>query len=184
METSQRTPNYLIELTDFLDKPIESLINEINKIEGIRLSDLKVRDLTYCNDKFIEPGQGVYVFKTNEQILLIGKVSSKTFTERIPEHFDIRPWAWFNTLLFTVCRKHFRFPELSEGPKFSDENYKKASEFVFENGKLVLINMRHNFERIKELESILRGTAETLNKFKSKRYNKADILSNILPPRL
>ena len=181
MKTTQQTPNYLIELSDFLDKPIENLVNEIDKIEGIKLSDLKVRDLTYCNDKLIEPGLGVYIFKTNEQILLVGKTSSNSFTERVPKHFDVRPGAWFNRLLFIVCREHYKIK--INGKYYEKKDYEKASKFVFENGKLVLINAK-DLNQINELENILRGTADPLNKFKTKRYDKADILSNILPPRL
>ena len=180
MKTTQQTPNYLIELSDFLDKPIENLVNEIDKIEGIKLSDLKVRDLTYCNDKLIEPGLGVYIFKVNEpkeQILLVGKTSSNSFTERVPKHFDVRPGAWFNRLLFIVCREHYKIK--ISGKYYEKKDYEKASKFVFENGKLVLINAK-DLNQINELENILRGTAEPLNKFKSKTYDKSKILSSVL----
>jgi len=173
MKTTQQTPNYLIELSDFLDKPIENLVNEIKEIEGIKLSDLKVRDLTYCNDKLIEPGQGVYVFKTEEnKILYIGKVSSNSFTERIPKHFDIRPGAWFNGLIKNICKKHLK-------KEVDEKSCREASKFVFENGKLVLINTTGK-SRIGKLESILKATAEPLNQTSPKDIKKV-ILLDILP---
>lgn len=162
---------YLIEFEEHLNLSINQFIDIINQTEGIKLEDLKVKDLTYYQGELINPGHGIYIFKTNEKILLIGKARSNSFTERISKHFDIRPRAWFNRLLFITCREHFR-TELNE------ENYKLASKFVFENGKLILINMK-NYQQIDKFESILRGTTETLNKFRRKKYDGNILLSQI-----
>jgi len=170
---------YLIKFEDCLNMSVNEFIDKINETEGIKLSDLKVRDLSYHNDDFIDPYYGIYIFKTNSQVLFIGKVSSMSFTERIGKHFDIRPTAWFNRLLFTICRDHKDFKvkldELSieEKRKF----YKEASKYVFKEGRLILINMK-NTDPINTFESILRGTAEPLNKLKNKKDGSIK-LSNI-----
>ncbi|CEJ68693.1 hypothetical protein BN1195_00982 [Chryseobacterium oranimense G311] len=164
-------PNYLIEFEEFTNLSINQFIDVINQTEGIKLEDLRVKDLTYYKNSLINPGHGVYIFKTDEKILLIGKARSNSFTERISKHFDIRPGAWFNRLLFITCREHFN-------TKLDENNYKIASRFVFENGKLILINMK-TLSKIDRFESILRGTTETLNKFKKKKYDGNILLLDI-----
>lgn len=156
---------YLIEFDDHLNLFVNEFIEIINKTEGIRLNELKVKDLTY-NNTLIIPGHGIYIFKTDNDILLIGKARSNSFTERIPKHFDIRPKAWFNRLLFITCREHYKV-------ELNDENFKLSSQYVFENGKLLLINMKNSYQ-IDQFENILRGTTETLNKFR--RKNMTEIL--------
>lgn len=162
---------YLIEFDDFSNLNISQFIDIINQTKGIKLEELKVRDLTYYNNELINPGHGIYIFKTDEKILLIGKARSNSFTERISKHFDIRPAAWFNRLLFITCREHFK-------TELNDDNFRIASKFVFENGRLILINMK-NLSQIDKFESILRGTTETLNRFKKKKYDRNILLSEI-----
>ncbi|MBO0329840.1 hypothetical protein [[Muricauda] lutisoli] len=163
--------DYLIDFEDHINLTVKQFIDLINKTEGIKLNQLKVKDLSYFNEQPILPGHGIYIFKTEEKILLIGKARSNSFTERISKHFDFRPKAWFNRLLFITCREHFK-KELTE------ENFKEASKYVFDNGSLILVNMK-NPKQIDQFENILRGTTETLNKFKRKRYNDNIILGEI-----
>jgi len=155
---------YIIEYDQFRNKTLQELINEIHRI-GIKLNDLKVKDLTYYNDEFIEHGHGVYVFRDPNRILIVGKATSTSFTERIPKHFDIRTGAWFNRLLFVTCLRKF---EIEKTP----ENYRKSSRYVFDHSKLILINFKvfNNSDKIKigKLESILRKTTDTLNQTKSR----------------
>ncbi|MEE1961492.1 hypothetical protein V1387_02255 [Allomuricauda taeanensis] len=163
--------NYLIEFDNYSNLSVFEFIDLISKTKGISLKDLKVQDLTYYNHELINPGHGIYIFKTDEKILLIGKARSNSFTERIAKHFDVRPKAWFNRLLFIICREHFNV-------ELNDDNFKLASKYAFENGRLILINMK-NLSQIDKFESILRGTTETLNKFKKKRFDLNIPLSSI-----
>jgi len=164
--------NYLIEFDEYLHFTIEQFINVIENIEGIKLSELKVKDLTYYNEQIIDPGHGIYIFKTSENILLVGKAETTSFTERIPKHFDVRPLAWFNRLLFITCREYFK-------DSLEKENFLKSSKYVFENASLILINMKEDRKKIVRLENILRGTTRTLNKYKKLRYNMDLALSQI-----
>lgn len=163
--------NYLIEFEDYENKSISQLIQDIRLTEGIKLNDLKVKDLTYYHNEIINPGLGVYIFKLNNTFFHIGKVRSNSFTERIPKHFDIRPKSWFNRLLFITCREYYNIP-------LDNSNYIKASDFVFNNLSLVLLNIK-NIDKIDTIEKIMRSNTETLNKFKYKKYDESLILSSL-----
>ncbi|MCI9844562.1 hypothetical protein [Flavobacterium pectinovorum] len=162
---------YLIEFDEHSHRSLKQFIDLIESTEGIKLNELKVKDLTYCNEQIINPGHGIYIFKTDENILVVGKARTTSFTERIPKHFDIRPKAWFNRLLFITCREYFKV-------ELTNENFLMSSRYVFENARLILINMK-NAEKIDQLENILRGTTRTLNKYKKLKYDDNLILSNI-----
>lgn len=152
------TDDYLIEYDEIKHSSISDFIEKIKTTEGKKLSELKVMDLTYHNGQLIFPGEGVYIFRENQEIFLVGKVSSMSFTERIPKHFDYRPFAWFNRLLFLVCERHLKLER-------TEENFKVASKYAFENLNIVLVNFK-NRERINRTERLLRSCTNTLNKFK------------------
>ena len=46
--------NYIIEFENYEDFTLGDFIEVIRKTEGIPLNELKVKDLTYYNDEFIE----------------------------------------------------------------------------------------------------------------------------------
>lgn len=164
------TDDYLIEYDEIQNSTISDFIDKIKITKGKKLSDLKVMDLTYHNGKLILPGEGVYIFRENKEILLVGKVSSMSFTERIPKHLDYRPFAWFNRLLFLICERHLKLER-------NEENFKVASKYAFENLNIVLVNFR-NRERINRTERMLRSCTNTLNKFKNlKEKNLIKIVS-------
>ena len=101
--------NYIIEFENYEDFTLGDFIEVIRKTEGIPLNELKVKDLTYYNDEFIEGGCGVYIFKEKEDIILVGKAETVSFTERIAKHFDLRTNAWFNRLLYIISMKKLGF---------------------------------------------------------------------------
>jgi hypothetical protein len=158
--------NYVIEFEEVKNNTIEEFIEFINKTEGKKIADLKVKDLTYQNDQLIFPGHGIYIFRNNKEIILVGKATSTSFTERLAKHFDIRPGAWFNRLMYVICCRLLKIEK-------NDENYKIASKFAFENVDLVLVNFQ-NRVGIEKIERLLRSSTNTLNKFKNlklKDYN-------------
>ena len=106
--------NYIIEFENYEDFTLSDFIDVIKKTDGIPLNELKVKDLTYCNDEFIEGGCGVYIFKEKEDIILVGKAETVSFTERIAKHFDLRTNAWFNRLLYTISMKKLGFDKKDE----------------------------------------------------------------------
>lgn len=164
------TDNYLLEFDELKNSTISNFIDSIEKTNGKKLSELKVKDLNYHNHKLILPGEGVYVFREKKKILLVGKVSSMSFTERIPKHLDYRPNAWFNRLLFLICERLLEVEPI-------EENYKIVSKYAFENLNLVLINFKSR-EKINRTERLSRASTNTLNKFKHlKEHNLNKILN-------
>lgn len=161
---NKMTDNYLLEFEQLKGNSIEFLLERIKNAKGKKLSELKIKDLSYHNQNLINPGEGVYIFRDKEKIILVGKVSSMSFVERIPKHLDYRPNAWFNRLLELICE---RLLEIEP----NEENYIKASKYAFENLNLVLINFKTR-DKINRIERLLRSCTETLNKFKNlKEYD-------------
>lgn len=168
--------DYLIEFENYENLTVGKFIEVIKNRKGKLLDDLKVKDLTYFNGDLINPGHGIYVFKENNSIILVGKARTVSFTERIAQHLDIRPNAWFNRLMYVKSRENL-------GEKFKTtldktEAYKEASLYAFKNYSLLLINMKNELQ-IDLFESVLRGTANPLNKFKNRTYSKDILLKDI-----
>jgi len=159
--------NYLIDYEHVKNSSITDFLEIVSKAEGKRLNELKVQDLTYQNGKEIWPGEGVYIFRNNREIVYVGKARSMSFTERVPKHFDFRHFAWFNRLLELICTKTL-------GLEWNDENAKKASSYAFKNLNLVLINFKDR-DRINRIERLLRASTESLNKFKNLKVKNFNI---------
>ena len=159
--------DYLIEFDEIKNSTISNFIEKIKTTKGKKLSDLKVMDLSYHNGKLICPGEGVYIFRENEEILLVGKVSSMSFTERISKHFDYRPYAWFNRLLFLICERLLKLER-------TEENYKIASKYAFENLNIVLVNFKNK-------EKINRTVVKSTPSASKKKPNTAAIALGISP---
>jgi len=153
--------NFLLEYKDLEKKSIENLLRRIEETKGKSLNELKLMDLTYHNGNQINPGVGVYIFRNGKEIVLVGKVSSMSFTERIGKHLDFRHGAWFNRLLILICEKQLN-------RAVNDENLRIASKYAFDNLNLVLINFK-NSDRINRTERLLRSCTNALNKFRNLR---------------
>ena len=135
---------------------VKSLIKKVSLMDGIDLRLLKVKDLTFHNDDVIYPGNGVYLFREGRQVVYVGKCSSMSFMERIPNHFDIRVGAYQNTLLKYICKRKFQ-------KQVTDENLLEASRYCFEHFNLILINFT-NKTKINRLETLLRNCCNPINK--------------------
>jgi len=161
---------YLLEFDDIQHLSIESFLNAIQRTPGIKLEELTVKKLSYHNEEIIYPGMGVYIFRTGTKFKYVGKVSSMSFTERIPKHLDVRPYAWMNSLLKILALK-----ELNE-TNIERRELEKASKYAFDNLNLVLINFKSN-ERdlINRLERMLRSYPGPLNRFKRLRETDKSI---------
>jgi hypothetical protein len=165
--------NYLIEYSSIELFSIEELLHILNATEGKRISELKVRDLTFHNNKEIWRGEGVYLFRRNKDIVYVGKVSSMSFTERIGKHFDLRKEAWMNRLLKLISEKELILNEETL------ENLKSASLHAFENLNIVLINFKtREVSRINRLETLLRACTKPLNGFKNLKINDYNQIIN------
>lgn len=164
---TQMTPEYIIEYDSLKNLTIQEALNKISSIPGILLQDLKVMDLSYYNGRPLYPGTGVYIFRENKKIKLVGKAESMSFTERIPKHFDPRPFAWFNRLLQLVGG--------GLNNESDQEDFQKASIYAFEKMNLVLIHFKER-DRIGRTERLLRAATECLNRFKGVRVHDLNII--------
>lgn len=77
----------------------QSLIQQMFALPGVRICDLKFIDLVLpanqCNE--------IYFFVSpNDDVVYVGKASSRSFVERLGGHFDLRAGNWFSSFL----RKH------------------------------------------------------------------------------
>ncbi len=137
---------------------IDDLEYKIRTIEGLPLSELKVKDLVFYKGKPIYSGNGVYIFKCGDEICYVGNCIARSFVERIPAHFDIREIGWFHSLLTTMIKnKHGKV-------KKTDQNLQEAAANAFEELKLVLINFpNYNKIEINNLENILGNRLKPYN---------------------
>lgn len=136
----------------------------IEKSRGILLEELKLKDLTEFNGKKIFPGIGVYIFRDKNRIIYVGKTTSRSFTDRIPSHFDMREVSKMNTLLKKVFKKYIF--------KDKEDSYEwlfPAHDYAFDNFSLILIHFdevkvgeawKTQLRNIELLENILRSILE------------------------
>ncbi len=159
--------DYLIDYDLIKGKTVAEALKLIHSRDGIPVSNLRIKDLLFLNEKEIYPGTGVYLFRQEKEIKYVGKVSSMSFVERIPKHFDPRSYAWMNRLL-----------ELNSGLKkeIENQNYKTGLRIslkeVLSCYNLILIHINceeSDKTRINDLETILRGIDGPMNQFKAKK---------------
>lgn len=79
----------------------QSLIQQMSALPGVRICDLKLTDLVLpanqCN--------GIYFFVSpNDDVVYVGKASSRNFVERLGGHFDLRAGNWFSSFLRAHAR--------------------------------------------------------------------------------
>ena len=75
---------------------ITDLVSKIEKIGGVSIGELKITDLVLP----AESCTGIYFFlDENEQVVYVGKISSRSFLDRIAGHLDLRKSAFMNTIL-------------------------------------------------------------------------------------
>lgn len=168
MKKSELMYNYLLQYSDLENLTLREFKDRIEKLKGVNLKDLRISDLTFYNGNPILPSEGVYIFREGKSFVYVGKVTSMSFTERIPKHFDTRTFAWFNRLLKIICEKKTE-------KEITNENLVEASKFTFDNLNLILINFKKR-ERINPIEKLLRASTNTLNKFKTLRITDNNLI--------
>lgn len=163
--------DYLIEFEEVIDISINNFLVKIKETKGKRLDELLVKDLSFHNGNLIYHGTGVYIFREKQEIKVIGKASSMSFTERIPKHFDARPFAWFNRLLALIHEREWSILE-------SPENFEMESLHAFNNYNIVLVHIKpEHKDHIPKVERLLRSTTNALNQFKGlKEDNRQKIV--------
>jgi ribosomal protein L24E len=161
--------DYVIDYDSIKHLSIAESLRTIANVPGIPLNELKVMDLSYYKGEHLYPGEGVYIFRVDNEIKLVGKAESMSFTERVPKHFDPRPYAWFHRLL-----------ELVGGglnKQSSEKEFQAASREAFNTMNLVLIHFTSSRARIARTERMLRASTNCMNKFKRlKEHNLEKIV--------
>ncbi len=163
--------DYIIDIEEILEKNEEEISNLfLKEIKGIKISDLKVKDLVFCsNNTPIRTGNGVYIFKYKDTAIYVGNCVARNFVERIPAHFDIRHNGWFNSMLRSILKNNNK--------EASDENLEKEALYAFNNFELILINFpKYNKEAMNKLEVYLRIVLDPINGFKHKKLEYANTI--------
>lgn len=158
---------YYYEIEEILEFNPDTIFDWFKSTSGIKLSELKIKDLVFQDGKPIMTGNGVYIFKEENNPIYVGNCVARNFVERIPAHFDVRHNGWFNSLLVNlICRTYNR--KLKDDK--TDENLAQSAKYAFENLDLVLINFsEYNKSAINKLEDYLKITLKPLNGFKHKK---------------
>ncbi len=190
---------YLLNYNDIKNLKISDIKKKIDTIEGLPLSECKISNLVFYNNKPILTGNGVYIFKNIQGYKYVGKCSSRSFTERIPAHFDIRNTGWFNNFLkrlvniklFNLYREKIKNWEKETfiGKNNSTELIIEQASNILDikpntenlNYHLILINFETNNntkKAVNDLEYILRNQLNPLNKFKADRIINKEICIN------
>ena len=87
---------YDITLNPVPSDNILDLVRKIENIGGVSIGELKITDLVLP----AESCTGIYFFlDENEQVVYVGKISSRSFLDRIAGHLDLRKSAFMNTIL-------------------------------------------------------------------------------------
>ena len=90
---------YDITLNPVPSDNIPDLVRKIENIGGVSIGELKITDLVLP----AESCTGIYFFlDENEQVVYVGKISSRSFLDRIAGHLDLRKSAFMNTILQRV----------------------------------------------------------------------------------
>lgn len=127
------------------------LFQKINSMEGKTIGELNLFDLIFFNsvdNSFV--GNGIYVIKENEDIIYIGKASSRPFIERFGGHLDLRVIGGFNNLLKKIVKNKL-------GKEENDQTIAEAGRWLMKC-KVILVCMegrRNNSLQFQILENVL-----------------------------
>ena len=122
---------------------IPDLVRKIENIGGVSVGELKITDLVLP----AESCTGIYFFlDENEQVVYVGKISSRSFLDRIAGHLDLRKSAFMNTIL---QRANSNAEAKDYGDVFYNKvvNYKLKICAVKENADLIVKRIICELER-------------------------------------
>lgn len=135
------------------------LMRQITTLPGVKIRDLKLTDLVLpanqCN--------GIYFFvNPNDDVIYVGKASSRSFVERIGGHFDLRAGNWFSSFL----RAHARIINRVEGDLSSEAYEKSYSDLLDYKLKILAIDLPAN----QPLSPAVKHTIASLERLFVKHY--------------
>jgi len=132
-------------------KTWKQLFQNITSLKGKVIGELKLFDLVFFNseeDSFV--GNGIYIIKEGEEIIYIGKASSRPFIERIGGHLDLRVIGGFNNLLKKIVKIKLKKKE-------SNQSIAEAGRWLMQCN-IILICMegkKDNSKQFDVLENVL-----------------------------
>ena len=137
----------------------QSLRQQIIALPGVKIRDLKLTDLVLpanqCN--------GIYFFVSpNDDVVYVGKASSRCFVERLGGHFDLRAENWFSSFL----RAHARIINVAEGDLSSEAYEKSYSDILDYKLKILAIDLHAN----QPLSPAVKHTIASLERLFVKHY--------------
>lgn len=87
---------------DNIASNVQTLIKSVNELTGVQISSLALIDLVLPAHQ----SNGVYLFVSpGDDIIYVGKASSRCFVERLGGHFDLRAGNWFASFLRAYARE-------------------------------------------------------------------------------
>lgn len=93
------------DFSNILEVPPTLLSKAVGQLERRQIAQVTISDLSTDPKR----AHGLYViFGPAGECFYIGKATSKSFIDRIPEHFDPRKEAWMNTFPKTIAKKDDR----------------------------------------------------------------------------
>ena len=158
---------------EFQNTELCKLFDVISK-NGKLLREVTLNDFIFENNIEIYPGKGCYFFILNNQIVYVGKCSSRTFISRIPGHLGIYENDWFNTLV-----KHKNLANLPIIK--SNMTLQQKSRTCLNNLKLVILNFDNdNTNKINEFENICRKNIASEFLINKVEKNKFELTKKII----
>jgi hypothetical protein len=140
---------------------IDKLLDDIQSLEGKKLNQLLLKDFVLKEPIDCNLHHGVYIFKKDDEVVYVGKASSRPFIERIPAHLDTRGYGWMNTMLKYLSKEDKR-----------EKGYLEESIYAIDNFELLLVLFKTDDctkENITKVESYLIDNTNCLNKKKRKK---------------
>ena len=152
--------NHIINFEDIANLSVHEAIKKIESLQGIKLSEIKMKDFVFHDNKAISSGRGVYLFKNESMFYYVGDCTSRSFIERIPCHFDTKPEAWMNIVVKHYAQRTLNLP-------LDNSSLEYASEYILDNFSVVMINfIEYDKDKIAAFERLLLSTLDTINKLK------------------
>ncbi len=159
-----KTINYFIAAENHLKKNLTEFKSLVKSLDKKPIGKIQIEELCAMADY----PNGVYLFFNDENDLMyVGKTTSRSFIERIPAHFDQRESAWFNTLPKKIMSA------------YKTDSFQKALEIAL-SLKFVMVGVKGKSEGT-NLESALRFHLQPkLNSARKNRFQSDCKLSDVL----
>lgn len=149
---------YVVTDADLI-KNLQSWVAKVKALPGVKIRDLKLTDLVLpanqCN--------GIYFFVSpNDDVVYVGKASSRCFVERLAGHFDLRAENWFSSFL----RAHARIVNGVVGDLSSADYEKSYNDILDYRLKILAIDLPAN----QTLSAAVKHTIASLERLFVKHY--------------